>query len=129
MPVAEYPANYISRMEGSQSKLHTWADGCRILATIIKLTKNCKPLLFFGAGTLLCMAGAIALALPLLATYLQTGLVPRFPTAILCTGLTVLASIFLICGLVLETVAAGRYEQKHLVYLSHPCPHATETDD
>jgi glycosyltransferase involved in cell wall biosynthesis len=120
MPVAEYPTRYIGRMDGSHSKLNTWRDGWRILMTILKLTKNGKPLLFFGTGAILCSLLAILLALPLLATYLHTGLVPRFPTAILCSALIILAGIFVVCGLVLDTVTLGRRETKHLAYLSYP---------
>ncbi|GLQ99511.1 glycosyl transferase [Dyella mobilis] len=122
MPVAEQATRYISRMDGSHSKLSTWRDGWRILMTILKLTKNGKPLFFFGAGAAGRSLIAIVLALPLLSTYLHTGLVPRFPTAILCAALMVLAGIFVVCGLVLDTVTLGRREQKHLTYLSYPSP-------
>ena len=120
MPVAEQPTRYISRMDGSHSKLSTWRDGWRILMTILKLTKNGKPLAFFSAGAGVSSAIAILLAIPLIRTYLETGLVPRFPTAILCAALVVLSGIFLVCGLVLDTVTLGRREKKHLAYLAHP---------
>jgi glycosyltransferase involved in cell wall biosynthesis len=126
MPVAEYPTYYASRMDGSHSKLSTWRDGWRILMTILKLTKNGKPLLFFGAASAICILSAAVLALPLLVTFLHTGLVPRFPTAILCMGLAVLSAIFLVCGLVLDTVTLGRREQKHLAYLACQAPCATK---
>lgn len=125
MPVAECATLYSSRMDGSHSKLSTWRDGWRILMTIFKLTKNSKPILFFGTAAATCSIIAIALALPLLSTYMHTGLVPRFPTAILCSALIVLAGIFVVCGLVLDTVTLGRREQKHLAYLSYP-PHCTD---
>jgi len=129
MPVAEHATRYTSRMDGSHSKLNTWRDGWRILMTILKLTKNGKPLFFFGTAASACSLIAILLALPLLATYMHTGLVPRFPTAILCSGLMVLAGIFVVCGLVLDTVTLGRREQKHLAYLSYPPPHAGNEHD
>ncbi|GLQ89562.1 glycosyltransferase family 2 protein [Dyella flagellata] len=129
MPVAEHPTQYASRMDGSHSKLSTWRDGWRILATILKLTKNGKPLLFFGIAATLSMLIAVLLALPLLITYLHTGLVPRFPTAVLCSGLMVLAAIFLVCGLVLDTVTLGRRELKHLVYLAYQSPHPMDETD
>lgn len=122
MPVAEYTTRYGSRMDGSHSKLSTWRDGWRILMTILKLTKNGKPLLFFGVAATLCFLLAVVLAIPLLSTYVQTGLVPRFPTAILCSALMVLAGIFVVCGLILDTVTLGRREQKHLVYLAYQPP-------
>ena len=129
MPVAEQPTAYASRMHGSHSKLNTWRDGFRILTTILKLTKNGKPLLFFGAAAAICMVSAMLLALPLLLTFLHTGLVPRFPTAILCTGLAVLAAMFLVCGLVLDTVTLGRREQKHLAYLAYQPPRSMDGTD
>jgi glycosyltransferase involved in cell wall biosynthesis len=128
MPVAEHATRYTSRMDGSHSKLHTWRDGWRILMTILKLTKNGKPLFFFGMGAAICSVAAILLALPLLTTYIQTGLVPRFPTAILCSALMVLAGIFVVCGLVLDTVTLGRREHKHLIYLSYSSPPASDED-
>ncbi|GLQ48178.1 glycosyl transferase [Dyella lipolytica] len=129
MPVAEHSTRYISRMNDSHSKLNTWGDGWRILMAILKLTKNGKPLLFFSSAAAICFIVAILLALPLLATYLHTGLVPRFPTAILCSALTVLAGIFVVCGLVLDTVTLGRREQKHLTYLSYQSPYAEGEND
>jgi glycosyltransferase involved in cell wall biosynthesis len=126
MPVSEYPTRYLSRMDGSHSKLNTWRDGWRILMTILKLTKNGRPLLFFGIAGAACLIAAILLALPLLETYIQTGLVPRFPTAILCTGLSIMSAVFLVCGLVLDTVTLGRREQKHLAYLAYLPPDANE---
>ncbi|RDS79411.1 glycosyltransferase [Dyella monticola] len=122
MPVAEYTTRYSSRMDGSHSKLSTWRDGWRILMTILKLTKNGKPLLFFGVGAAICSVVAVLLAIPLLDTYMHTGLVPRFPTAILCSALMVLAGIFVACGLILDTVTLGRREQKHLAYLTYQPP-------
>lgn len=119
MPVTEVPTRYAARPDGSKSKLNTWKDGWRILMTIIKLTKNGRPFAFFATGSLLCALLSLGLALPLFATYLETGLVPRFPTAILCAALIVLAAVFLVCGLILDTVTLGRREQKHLAYLAY----------
>ncbi|MDO0791826.1 hypothetical protein NHH63_14890 [Xanthomonas campestris pv. campestris] len=76
MPVAEVDTVYGVRPEGSQSKLNTWRDGWRILTTIVKLFKAERPLLFFSIGFLFSAALSIVLAVPLLQTYLETGLVP-----------------------------------------------------
>ncbi|MBD8879669.1 glycosyltransferase [Rhodanobacter sp. 7MK24] len=122
MPVAEVPSRYFARPEGSHSKLNTWRDGWRILLAILRLAKNGKPLAFFSLACAACLLLAAVLAWPLLATYLSTGLVPRFPTAILCASLTLLGGVFLVCGLVLDTVTLGRREQKHLAYLGQPAP-------
>ncbi|SEP06589.1 Glycosyltransferase involved in cell wall bisynthesis [Luteibacter sp. UNC138MFCol5.1] len=116
---AEVPTRYFSRPEGSHSKLNTYRDGWRILKTIVRMTKNGKPLAFFSTAGFICALVAVGLALPLIATYMQTGLVPRFPTAILSASLVLLGSIFLVCGLVLDTVTLGRREQKYANYLLH----------
>lgn len=123
MPVGEHPTRYVARMDGSQSKLNTWKDGWRILVTIFKLTKNGKPLAFFAIGSVIALLLSVLLAIPLVTTYLETGLVPRFPTAILCAALALLSAIFLVCGLILDTVTLGRREKKHLAYLA--CPAST----
>lgn len=119
MPVAELPSRYRARPEGSVSKLNTWRDGWRILMTIVRLFKNGRPLAFFSLACVLCVALSIGLAIPLLQTYLDTGLVPRFPTAILSAALALLGSVFLVCGLILDTVTMGRRELKYLAYLQH----------
>jgi len=117
MPVAEVETAYGARPSGSQSKLSTWRDGWRILMTIVRLFKAERPLLFFSIGFLACVLSSLGLAVPLFETYLQTGLVPRFPTAILCVAMMLLGFLLLACGLILDTVTLGRVEAKHLAYL------------
>ena len=125
MPVVEVPSRYKARPEGSQSKLRTWSDGWQILMTILKLTKNGRPLAFFSVACVACVALSVGLAFPLFKTYLLTGLVPRFPTAILSAALALLGSVFLVCGLVLDTVTMGRREAKYLAYLAVPSADAS----
>ncbi|RAR60621.1 glycosyltransferase involved in cell wall biosynthesis [Paraburkholderia unamae] len=120
MPVAEIDTQYYSRPEGSESKLNTYRDGWRILMTILKLFKTEKPFAFFFGCFLICMIFAIGLAIPLFETYIETGLVPRIPTAILCSGLTLFGGILLTCGIVLDTVTRGRNEAKRMAYLAVP---------
>lgn len=120
MPIDEMSFPYRMRPADSSSKLSTYRDGWRILKTIIKLTKEEKPLLVFGILSLLFAAVSLLLAWPLLTTFLDTGLVPRFPTAILATGLMLLAFLALACGAILDTVTLGRREVKRLNYLSIP---------
>lgn len=122
MAVAEVPTRYGERPHGSVSKLNTWRDGWRVLLTILRLFKSERPLAFFSLGFLVCSLVAVVLALPLFTEYLRTGLVPRFPTAILCTGLVLFGVILLACGLVLDTVTRGRIEAKRLAYLAQPAP-------
>ncbi|MCW4453543.1 glycosyltransferase family 2 protein [Flavobacterium sp. MXW15] len=120
MPVAEVETAYGVRPDGSESKLSTWRDGWRILRTIAKLFKSERPLLFFSIGCIASVALSLALAVPLLLTYLETGLVPRFPTAILCAALMLVGLLLLACGLILDTVTRGRIEAKHMAYLAVP---------
>lgn len=117
MPIEEFDTPYKARPEGSVSKLNTYRDGIRILWTILKLFRQERPLSFFGAiGAGLCLA-SLALSFPLFLTYAETGLVPRFPTAILVTGMMLTAFLSLACGLILDTVTRGRRKMKRLAYL------------
>lgn len=122
MPAIELPTPYRPRPQGSVSKLDTIGDGLRVLRTMLGLFVAERPLLVYGAAALVLVTTALALAAPLLPTYLETGLVPRFPTAILATGLSILAALSLTAGLVLDTVTRGRREQKLLAYLAIPAP-------
>jgi len=123
MPIAEVETPYRSRPAGSTSNLRTLQDGWRILRTILLLTKEEKPLHFFGLFFAILAASAVILSVPVLITFLQTGLVPRFPTAILSTGLMLLAFLSLTCGIILDTVTRGRQEMKRMHYLSIPRQH------
>ncbi len=118
MPVAEVETRYGTRPEGSESKLSTFTDGFRILKTIAILIKEERPLQFFSGLFGLFSVTSIILAIPVLTTYLETGLVPRFPTAILATGMMLLGFMSLACGLILDTVTRGRQELKRLQYLN-----------
>ncbi|SMF75188.1 glycosyltransferase family 2 protein [Allosphingosinicella indica] len=124
MPVAEVTTAYGARPEGSESKLSTYRDGWRILRTIGHLFRIERPVLFYGSFGLLLALIAILLAIPLGITYADTGLVPRLPTAILATGLMILAAMSFMCGLILDTVVRGRREVRRLAYLAHPAPQA-----
>ena len=122
MPVAEIATPYFARPEGSVSKLNTYGDGFRILNTIVTLYRIERPMLFFGAiGGVLAIA-ALLLSIPLAITYMDTGLVPRLPTAVLVTGLTILAALCVFTGLILDTVVRGRREVRRLSYLSFAAP-------
>ncbi|HET9811331.1 MAG TPA: glycosyltransferase family 2 protein [Sphingomicrobium sp.] len=118
MPVGEVETRYLARPEGSESKLSTFGDGWRILKTIGTLYRVERPVLFYGTIALLFLLAAIILSIPLVITYAQTGLVPRFPTAILVTGMTTIAVLCFFAGLILDTVTRGRREVRRLAYLS-----------
>ncbi|MEK9210498.1 glycosyltransferase family 2 protein [Sphingomonas sp. 2378] len=122
MPCAEIATPYYARPEGSASKLSTYSDGWRILRTILKLYRIERPMWFFGAIAALFAGLAVLLAVPLILTYLDTHQVPRFPTAILSTGLMLLAGLNLFTGLILDTVVRGRQEVRRLAYLALPAP-------
>jgi len=120
LPIGETLTRYRARPEGSASKLRTWADGLRILRTILILLKEERPLPFFGGiGVALLVAG-VGAALPVVVEFLHSGLVPRLPTAVLATGMVLLAFLSFACGLILDSVARGRKEIKRLAYLAVP---------
>lgn len=120
MPVVEVDTPYRERPAGSESKLSTWRDGWRILRTMVRLFGAERPLLFYGLiGVVLAMA-SVVLGIPVVLEWLQTGLVPRFPTAILATGLMMLAALSFFTGLTLDTVTRGRREVRMLAYLAQP---------
>jgi hypothetical protein len=118
--VGEVKTPYFARREGSASKLSTYKDGFRILFTIIKLFETEKPLQFFSLAAAILAVLSMTLSYPIFIEYLKTGLVPRFPTAILSTGIMLLAFLSLTCGLILDTVTRGRRELKRFIYLSIP---------
>ena len=122
MPVGEVQTTYGARPEGSQSKLSTFGDGWRIMKTIATLYRTERPVLFFGLIGALLLIAALLLAVPLIFTYLDTGLVPRFPTAILITGMTIVAVLCFFAGLILDTVTRGRREVRRLAYLALAAP-------
>jgi glycosyltransferase involved in cell wall biosynthesis len=122
MPVGEVETAYAARPEGSESKLSTFSDGWRILKTIVTLYRIERPVLFYGGIGALLLIAAILLSIPLVVTYLHTGLVPRFPTAILVTGMTIIAVLCFFAGLILDSVTRGRREVRRLAYLSLPAP-------
>jgi glycosyltransferase involved in cell wall biosynthesis len=120
LPVAEIETPYYARPAGSFSKLNTWRDGFRILGTILKLYRSEKPLRFFTAMGIFLMLVSVGLAIPVIVTYLEQGLVPRLPTAVLSMGLAIMAVLAVSSGLVLDTVTRGRREMKLLAYLAQP---------
>ena len=122
MPISEVQTPYKDRPEGSESKLNTYRDGARIMTMIIKLVKQERPLMFFGAVFAVLSLLSLGLGWPVVSHYLETGLVPRLPTAILSASIMMLAFIMLTAGLILDTVTRGRRELKRLDYLSIPGP-------
>jgi glycosyltransferase involved in cell wall biosynthesis len=122
LPSVELATPYSSRPSGSASKLNTYSDGLRILRLMLALFKNERPLVFFGLAAALLALLSVGLSIPIFVTFAETGLVPRFPTAILAASIMLLAFLSLVCGLVLDTVTRGRREMKRLFYLATPAP-------
>ena len=120
VPCLEAAAAYGSRTEGSTSKLRTYTDGLRILFLIARLIKDERPFLFFGLLAIFLVAAAVGLSIPIWEFYLQTGTVPRFPTAILCVGIALSGILSFLAGLILEMVTRTRLEMKRLFYLNAP---------
>lgn len=120
MPVGEVQTRYRVRPTGSTSKLRTYADGWRILRTIVVLVKEERPLQFFALAGLVLLVVGLILGIPVVIEFMRTGLVPRLPTAVLATGFVLLSFLSLVCGLVLDSVARGRKEIKRLAYLAIP---------
>ena len=118
LPVCEIELPYGKRVEGSESKLRTFRDGWRILKTFAYLLKETRPALFFGVLAACNVLAAVVLAAPLVQTFLETGLVPRLPTAVLCVGLALVACLLGTCGLILDSLARSRIEQKRILYLA-----------
>jgi glycosyltransferase involved in cell wall biosynthesis len=122
MPMEEIDTRYKERPVGSVSKLNTWRDGFRILRTIGHLVREERPLVFFATGFVVLALLSVLIAVPVVHDFVQTGQVPRLPSAILATGLMLLAFLSLTCGLILDTVTRGRWEQKRMAYLAMPGP-------
>jgi hypothetical protein len=122
MPMMEMDTRYKERPVGSVSKLNTWRDGFRILSTIGYLVREERPLIFFTFFFLVLVALSLIIGTPVVTDYLRTGQVPRLPTAVLATGLMLLAFLSLACGLILDTVTRGRWELKRVAYLAIPGP-------
>jgi glycosyltransferase involved in cell wall biosynthesis len=120
MPTAEVATPYRSRPPGSVSKLNTYRDGLRILLTILALFKDERPLAFFTILFAFLSGMSLVLVWPVFVTFLETGLVPRLPTAVLATGIMLLGFLSLACGFILDTVTHGRREIKRLAYLAVP---------
>ena len=126
MPIAEMNTPYGARPPGSQSKLSTFRDGFRIMLMMAALYKDERPLQCFSIVFGALAVVSVLLAVPVIQTYMETGLVPRFPTAILATGIMLLGFLSLTCGFILDTVTHGRRELKRLSYLSIPGPGSQE---
>ncbi|WP_020178800.1 glycosyltransferase family 2 protein [Methylopila sp. M107] len=117
LAVAETPVRYGNRPENSASKLSTFRDGFRILWTIAMMYRALKPFKFYGAIAAAFAGASVMLGAPVVVEFIETGLVPRLPTAVLAASVMQLAVLSFVCGLIVEAVADGRREAKRLRYL------------
>jgi glycosyltransferase involved in cell wall biosynthesis len=122
LATVELPLVYGERPENSKSKLNTYRDGLRILTRIAMMYRALKPLQFYGGIAAALFATALALGLPVLLTYVETGLVPRLPTAVLAASLIQIGFLSLACGIIIDSVSATRRELKRMRYLELPAP-------
>ncbi len=120
MPIAEIETAYKDRPAGSLSKLSTYKDGLRILWKIFVFIKEEKPMAFFSSIALLFCFSSVALMVPIMIEFVETGLVPRLPTAVLSMSMMIIGFLGFSCGLILDTVSRGRSEMKRMRYLSTP---------
>ena len=118
MPVTEIFCDYRSRVQGSQSKLKTYRDGLKIAWSILQLLRQHRPLLFFSVISGALIGFSAALFYPILMTYLDTGLVPRFPTLLVSLSFAIVASLMMTCGMILDTTIRTQLEIRRLVYLN-----------
>ena len=117
IPVAELEMDYGRRPEGSDSKLRTFHDGFRILRMFAMLMKETRPAAFYAIFSAAFALGSLILMTPIMITWLETGLVPRFPTAIVATGMMIIAVLLMTCGLILDSLCRARVEQKRILFL------------
>ena len=118
LPFAEVNTRYGPRGEGSVSKLNTYRDGFRILFFILQLLKYIRPLYLFTLIALVLAIASLAIGTPIILEYLNTGLVPRLPTAIAGAAIMIIASVSFVTGVVLDSIAHLLREQKRLAYLN-----------
>ncbi|GAD90769.1 putative glycosyltransferase [Vibrio halioticoli NBRC 102217] len=118
LPIKEIATKYISRPEGTKSKLSTFGDGFKILNFIFFLLRNVRPMLFFFSLSLIFMLASLGLGIPVVYEFIETGLVKRFPTAILASSLGVISVLLSFTGLILDNVRQARLEVNRLHYLS-----------
>jgi glycosyltransferase involved in cell wall biosynthesis len=116
MMLKEVPVTYRDRPAGSESKLNTYSDGLKVILTIFKLFRDYKPLLFFSVTAMLLMMVAVVLFVPVFIEYLETGLVPRFPTLIVSAFIVLLAMLMWVCGLILEVVVKKHRQMFELLW-------------
>lgn len=129
IPSATFDVGFKDRPAGSESKLRTYRDGWKILNVILTLTRHERPIYFFGLISTLLMLVSVALAIPVLVQYLQTGMVPRMPTLIVASFLVMISCLLFLGGLVIDGTRKSRHETSRLAYMRHPAVRGTYVTD
>lgn len=125
LPCAEYSIDFRDRPEGSESKLSTVSDGFKILGTIAQMMRHERPNLFYGSLALLMVIASLVCGVPVIVEFMNTGLVPRFPTALLAVALMIIAAIFATVGIIGDALRRVRRESARLHYLELLPPNKT----
>lgn len=129
LPAAEIALNYGERPQNSASKLRTYRDGFRISVKILMMYRALKPLQFYGAISIVLIVVALIIGAPVIITYLETGLVPRLPTAILAASIIQLGVLSLVCGIIIHAVSSTGRELKRMRYLDLPAPNSARDEN
>jgi hypothetical protein len=122
VPQAEVPVGFKDRAEGSASKLRTYHDGIRIMRMITRLLHHERPLALYSTISAVIVLTSLGISIPVITEYVQTGLVGRFPTAILSASLVILAFIILVVGILLDGLRKVRQETTRIAYMATPPP-------
>jgi glycosyltransferase involved in cell wall biosynthesis len=115
--IKEVPVLYKDRPEGSNSKLSTFSDGYRVLRTIARLFRDYKPYVFFSLTAIIGIVFATILFIPILLEFLNTGIVPRFPTLIVSVTIYIISILMWICGIILEVIV-NKHRQLYEILLN-----------
>src|SRR5262249_38270259 len=126
---AEIALNYGERPQNSASKLRTYRDGLKIFMKIFMMYRALKPLQFYGSVAVVLIVLALIIGAPVIITYLETGLVPRFPTAILAASIVQLGVLSLVCGIIIHAISATARELKRMRYLDLPAPSSARDEN
>lgn len=118
LPCTEVETRYFERAVGTESKLSTYRDGILILSFIMLLFKEIKPFIFFTVISLGAFLLSLAIGIPVVIEFFQTGLVSRLPSAVLSAAIMICAVLSFMCGIILDSLSRGRIEQKRLRYVA-----------
>lgn len=123
VPNAEYPCGFRDRAEGTESKLNTFSDGYKILRLIVQLVRHERPVFFYGIWSSLFLLLGLIVGIPVIVQFTETGLVPKLPSALLATGLVLIALVMWMLGQILEGMRKNRSEVSRLLYLGYQAPY------